>query len=116
MHEGPCTILSFLPTNWTSLPGTGSPGEMLKWQLSSVYKSNACIFILCSEVVMYKVWGLLALHVLRRVCVWAALGPLSALEESRILCIDCSWPDAYSVHVGCWGFLLVARVYVTADF
>lgn len=75
-HTGPCTIQSFLPTKCTSLPDAGNPGEMLKWQLSSSVQSNAHVFICCSEVVVYKVWGLHTLHVLRRMCVWAALGIL----------------------------------------
>lgn len=93
-HTGPCTIQSFLPTNCTSLPDTGNPGQMPKWQLSCLYKSNARVFIRCGEVVMYKVWGIRTLHVLRGVCVRAALGTLrcsSRIQDSgyRLQLVRC---------------------------
>lgn len=112
-HTGPCTIQSFLPTNCTSLPDTGIPGEMLKWQLSgSVQKQFP---LCCSEVVLYKVWGLRTLHVLRRVCVWAALGTLRCsrgIQDSVMIAVS----KMLILYTLVLGFLLFVSVYVTADF
>lgn len=85
-HTGPCTIQSFLPTKSSSLPDTGNPGEMLQWQLRSLYKSNAHVlghcFICCIKH-LYAVVKLLctksrdcAPYTCLEGCVWAALGTL----------------------------------------
>lgn len=83
------------------------PGQMPKWQLSCLYKSNAHVFICCSEVVMYKLWGIRTLHVLRGVCDQAALGTLRC--SSGILDSGYRWQLVRCLYHTPWGFFSVCK-------
>lgn len=112
-HTGLCTVPSFLPPNCTSLPHTGNPGELLKWQLRCLHKSSAHISMCCCAVVRYNLSGTHALHKLRGVYVWATLGTLrcSSRPEESV----CGLWLARGFLYGLFLCELFVTLYVTAD-